>query len=142
MASSCEEQLTESSHKVNVEDKKSSEDEIELPKDFEPGASRVGVLLSTGSYEEEIVSNDDFDNFHRKGSCISEIEQGVADVDVSDPKADEADLQEHDKKDDVMQKICFFSPFKFLLENIEKKIIITILITLILLLLIFFLLIL
>ena len=106
MASSCEEQLTAPSHKVDLEDKKSSEDEIELPKDFEPGASRVGVLLSTGSYEEESVSNDDFDNFHRKGSCISEIEQGVTELDFSDSKTDEAEYQESDKKEaDVMHKI-------------------------------------
>lgn len=118
MASSCDKQLTESSHEENLEDKKSSEDEIELPKDFEPGASRVGVLLSTGSYEEEIVSNDEFDNFNRKGSCISEIEQGVADVSVSDSKADETDLQEHDKKDvDVMQKKFFFLLLSFWLKR-------------------------
>lgn len=113
MASSCEEQLIASSHKAGIEDKKSSEDEIELPKDFEPGASRVGVLLSTGSYEEESVSNDDFDNFHRKGSYISEIEQGVTDVDLPDSKAKEADCQESDKKEaDVIHKISLFSSFK------------------------------
>ncbi|XP_035204866.1 vacuolar fusion protein MON1 homolog A-like [Stegodyphus dumicola] len=60
------------------------EDEIELPKDFEPGASRVAILLSTGSYEEESVSNEDFENFSRKSSCISEIEQGVSAVDLND----------------------------------------------------------
>lgn len=107
MATSCEVQQTASSQTEVSDDKKTTEDEIELPKDFEPGASRVRVLLSTGSYEEENVANDNFENYHRKGSCISEIEQGVADVNISDSKTNEAEINEPDKSaSDVMY--CLF----------------------------------
>lgn len=110
MASSSEDQRTASCQQESSNDKKSSEDEIELPKDFEPGASRVAVLLSTGSYEEESVSNEDFGNFHRKGSCISEIEHGVAVVDLKDSKADSTDNQEPEKNENDVRFYFIFSP--------------------------------
>lgn len=96
MATSTADQLSASSRKDSQE--KKSEDEIELPKDFEPGAARVAALLSTGSYEEENVTNEDFDNYHRKGSCISEIEQGVAEAEITDSKPNEAETMP-DKND-------------------------------------------
>lgn len=54
--------------------KERCEEDIEIPKDFEPGASKEAVLLPTASYEEDNGSNSEFDDYqHRKGSCISEI---------------------------------------------------------------------
>lgn len=96
MATSSEVQQSVSSSNIESDGKKSAEDEIELPKDFEPGASRVRVLLSTGSYDEEIVTDD---NYQRKGSCISEIEQGVTNVDVSDSSAEKAEINDPNKND-------------------------------------------
>ncbi|XP_042895064.1 protein SAND [Parasteatoda tepidariorum] len=66
------------------------EDEHELPKNFEPGASRTSVLLSTKSLEEESVSNEEFQVLQRKSSCISEIEKSVAGISLEDNLNDES----------------------------------------------------
>ncbi|XP_054711545.1 vacuolar fusion protein MON1 homolog A-like [Uloborus diversus] len=106
MASS-EEKQDEVSCSEEKEYQKSIEEEIELPKDFEPGASRVGILLSTASYEEESVSNGEFDDFSRKSSCISEIEQGVSAIEqnVSEPQETKTDEEEKNSSDNSAAEI-------------------------------------
>lgn len=72
------------------------EDESELPKDFEPGASRASVLLSTGSIEEESVAAE-FEDYKRRSSCISEIEKRVSDVKLDESISEDAPLEESGK---------------------------------------------
>ncbi|PRD21896.1 UNVERIFIED_CONTAM: hypothetical protein NCL1_50544 [Trichonephila clavipes] len=86
-----------------LKDGKTTEDEIDLPKDFEPGASSASVLLSTRSFEEENVSDENFEDYHRKSSCISEIEKRVSDVELNDSVGDEPHLDERGKNKDELE---------------------------------------
>lgn len=91
---------------------KISEDESELPKDFEPGASRASVLLSTGSIEEESVTNE-FEDYKRKSSCISEIEKRVSEVELGESISEDASLEESGKKrSDVIFSLYIQSTWK------------------------------
>ncbi|GBN08614.1 hypothetical protein AVEN_103451-1 [Araneus ventricosus] len=110
MASATLENENSVSDKCLVKDGKIAEDEIDLPKDFEPGASAAKVLLSTGSFEEESVSDENFHDYHhRKSSCISEIEKRVSDVELNDSVNDEAPPEERGKKkDEVIYNFMLF----------------------------------
>ncbi|GIX70184.1 vacuolar fusion protein MON1 homolog A [Caerostris extrusa] len=106
MASATFENQNNTSDKCSIKDGKTTEDEIDLPKDFEPGASSGAVLLSTGSFEEESVSDENFHDYHhRKSSCISEIEKRVSDVELNDSLNEEPTPDERGKgKDEVETK--------------------------------------
>ncbi|GFU35335.1 vacuolar fusion protein MON1 homolog A [Nephila pilipes] len=86
-----------------LKDGKTAEDEIDLPKDFEPGASSASVLLSTRSFEEENVSDENFEDYHRKSSCISEIEKRVSEVELNDSVNVEPSLDERGKNKDELE---------------------------------------